>query len=96
MGLGRKTVGSRTRVLTLIVSVLFAVFLTQVTAHFHERGQNETTCRVCQAAHLSSVLPPATLSLCVAPHAVEYVGPFVVVYHDEFFFNDSPSRAPPL
>lgn len=95
MGLEEKTAGNRTRVLTLIVTVLFVVFLTQVTAHIHERGQNETTCWVCQAAHLSSILPSATLPLCVAPHAVEYVGPSVVAYHDEFFFNDSPSRAPP-
>ena len=95
MALGEKTVGNRTRVLTLFVTVLFVVFLTQVTAHIHERGQNETTCRVCQAAHLSSILLSATLPSCVAPHAIEYVGPFVVAYHDEFFFNDSPSRAPP-
>ena len=90
-----KPIGNRTRVLTLFLAVLFVVFLTQVTAHIHEKGQSETTCQVCQAVHLGSILPSGTLPLSVTPQAVGYVEPFVVAYHDEFFFHDSPSRAPP-
>jgi len=95
MAFGGKTIGNWTRVLALALAVLFVVFLTQITAHTHENGQNETTCQVCQAAHLGSILPSGTLSLFVTPLSVGYVEPFVVAYHDEFFFHDSPSRAPP-
>ena len=90
-----RTIGNRTRVLALILAVVFVVFLTQITIHTHQNGQNETTCQVCQAAHLGSILPLGTLALCVAPQPVGYVAAFVVAYHDEFFFYDSPSRAPP-
>ena len=95
MAPGGKTIGNRTRVLTLILAVVFVVFLTQITVHTHQNGQNEATCQVCQAAHLGSIPSLGTLELCVAPQAVGYVAPFVVAYHDEFFFHDSPSRAPP-
>jgi hypothetical protein len=90
-----KTIGNGTRVLALTLAVLSFVFLTQVAAHIHENGQNETTCQVCQAAHLGSIVPSGTLSLSVSPQSVGYVEPFVAAYHDEFFFHDSPSRAPP-
>ena len=36
-----------------------------------------------------------TLSLLIPLLAVGYVEPFVVAFHQEFFFHDSPSRAPP-
>ncbi len=90
-----KTIGNGTRVLALALAVLFVAFLTQVATHTHQNGHNETTCQVCQAAHLGSILVPGTLSLLVAPQSVGYVEPFVAAYHDEFFFHDSPSRAPP-
>ena len=95
MASGEKSIGSRTRVLTLLLAVFFLVFFTQVAVHTHENGQHEATCQVCQAAHLGSIQPAGTLALCVTPQAVGYVAPFVVAYHDEFFFHDSPSRAPP-
>jgi hypothetical protein len=84
-----------TRVLTLVTVVLFFGFVTQVVAHTHQSGQPETTCQVCQAAHLGSTLPSETLSLSVTPQCAGYVEPLVAAYHDEFFFHDSPSRAPP-
>jgi hypothetical protein len=95
MAAGEKTIGNWNRVLALALAVLFVVFLTQVATHTHQGGQNDTICQVCQAAHLGSILPSGTLSLAVSPQSVGYVGPFVVAYHDEFFFHDSPSRAPP-
>jgi hypothetical protein len=90
-----KTIGNGTRVLALTLAVLFVAFLSQVATHTHQNGHNETTCQVCQAAHLGSILLSANLSLLVAPQSVGYVEPFVVAYHDEFFLHDSPSRAPP-
>ena len=84
-----------TRVFTLVMAVLFVGFVTQVVAHTHQSGQPETTCQVCQAAHLASTLPSEVLSLSITPQCAGYVEPFVAAYHDEFFFHDSPSRAPP-
>jgi hypothetical protein len=95
MPLKGKIIGKHARALALVLAVVVVVFLAQVTVHTHANGQNETTCQVCQAAHLGSILPSGTLPLCVTPQAVGYVAPFVVAYHDEFFFHDSPSRAPP-
>jgi hypothetical protein len=92
-----KNTGIWTRVSIFVLAVLLAVFLTQVATHIHQDGQNETSCQVCQAAHLSSILPSATLLLVfVAPQTVGYVKAFVVAYHSEVFVHDSPSRAPPL
>jgi hypothetical protein len=90
-----KTIGNGTRVLAFTLAVLFAAFLTQVATHTHQNGQNDTTCQVCQTAHLGSILLSGTLSLFVAPQSVGYVEPFVVAFHQEFFFYNSPSRAPP-
>jgi len=90
-----KTIGNWTRVLTFTLAVLFVVFLTQTATHTHQNGQHETTCQVCHAAHLGSILPSGTLSLSATPQSVGYVEPFVAAYHEEFFFHDSPSRAPP-
>ena len=95
MPLKGKIIGKHARALALVLAVVVVVFLTQATVHTHANGQNETTCQVCQAAHLGPVLPSGTLPLSVDPQAVGYVEPFVVSYHDEFFFHDSPSRAPP-
>jgi hypothetical protein len=95
MALGGKTIRNCTRVLTLTLAVLFVVFLTQTANHTHQNGQHETTCQVCHAVHLGSILPSGTLSLSATPQSVGYVEPFVAAYHEEFFFHDSPSRAPP-
>ena len=95
MVVGRKAIGNWTRVFTLTLAVLFVVFVAQVVTHTHQNGQNETSCQVCQAAHLGSTVPSGTLLVPVAPQAAGYVGPFVVAFHEEFFFHDSPSRAPP-
>ena len=90
-----KTIGNCTRVLTLTLAVLFVVFLTQTSTHTHQNGQDETTCQVCHAAHLGSILLSGALLLCATPQSAGYVEPFVAAYHEELFFHDSPSRAPP-
>ncbi len=84
------------RVLTLTLAVLFALFAAQGLTHSHADGQNEATCQLCQAAHLGSAPTAGTTSLVSPLLATGYVQPFVVTIHQELFFHDSPSRAPPI
>lgn len=90
-----KTRGKVARLLAFSLAVAFVVFVSQVASHSHAKGQNEATCQVCQAAHLAPV-PAAGIPLVVAPFvATGYVQPFLLALHEELFFHDSPSRAPP-
>lgn len=91
---GETTIRTTTRVMALSLALLLGVFLTLVVAHSHQDGQSETTCQVCQAAHIA----PAPLTATLAVHAliaIEYVRTYSVAFDQEFFFHDSPSRAPP-
>lgn len=91
---GKQTRGNPTRALAIALALLFAVFLTQAAAHSHQDGQSDSTCQVCQAAHVTQgplVTTLATHSL----FAFEHVRPANFVFHQEFFVHDSPSRAPP-
>lgn len=92
---GEKVIQNWTKTLAFALVVLVVVFLSQVAVHTHETGQNETTCQICQAVHLGSILLCSVFSICVILEAAEYVAPFVLAFHQEFFFHDSPSRAPP-
>ena len=83
------------RVLALALAVLFVLFVGQALSHSHAKGQSEAACQVCQAAHLGPILPAGPLSVHIPLQAVGYVEPFIVAFHQEFFFHDSPSRAPP-
>ena len=83
------------RVLALALAVLFVLFSAQAQGHSHEKGQNEATCQVCQAAHIGSAPASVGLSLFTPLSAGGYVEPFVVAFHQELFFHDCPSRAPP-
>ena len=90
-----KTRGKLARLLAFSLAVLFVVFVSQVAGHTHVNGQNEATCQVCQTAHLGPV-PEAGIILLHAPFlATGYVQPFLSALHEELFFHDSPSRAPP-
>jgi len=83
------------RVLALSLAVVFVLFVAQAATHSHDKGQNEATCQVCQAAHLVSA-PTAGTALLLGPLlAAGSVQSIVVTIHSEFFFDDSPSRAPP-
>jgi len=83
------------RVLALTLAVLFALFAAQALIHSHVEGQNEAACQLCQAAHLGSAPTAGTASLVSPLLAAGYVQPFIVTIHQELFFHDSPSRAPP-
>ena len=90
-----KTRHGQVRVVALILAVLFVVFVAQGLSHSHPSGRADAACQVCQAAHISSApksLTPSPFSPLVA---TGYVQPFIVTIHQELFFHDSPSRAPP-
>jgi hypothetical protein len=83
------------RVLALSLVVVFVLFVAQAPFHSHAKGQNEAACQVCQAAHIGSGPKALTASLFSPLLAIGYVQPFVAATHQEFFFHDAPSRAPP-
>jgi hypothetical protein len=91
----RRTRHGLVRALALSLAVVFVFFVAQVLFHSHVSGQSEATCQVCHAAHLGSTPTAGTTSLVSPLLAAGYVQPFVVIIHQEFFFHDSPSRAPP-
>jgi hypothetical protein len=79
----------------LTLAVLSVLFVAQALTHSHVKGQSEAACQICQAAHIGSA-PTAGIASLVSPLVTtEYVQPFVATIHQEFFFHDSPSRAPP-
>lgn len=83
------------RAFALAVAVLFVLLVTQAPGHSHENGHNEAACQICQAAHIGAV-PTVGVELLSSPLlAAGYVKPFIVAFHQELFFQDSPSRAPP-
>lgn len=90
-----KTRHDLARVLALALALLFAVFCAQALSHSHANGQDEAACQICQAAHLGPA-PASVTPLLLTPFLTTgYVQPFVVTFHQELFFHDSPSRAPP-
>jgi hypothetical protein len=92
---GAKMRRSLARLLAFSLVLLFVVFVSQVVSHSHVNGQNEATCPVCQAGHFGPA-PQAAILLLQAPLvSTGYVQPFFSALHDELFFHDSPSRAPP-
>jgi hypothetical protein len=92
---GAKIRRNLARLLAISLVLLFVVFVSQVGSHSHAKGQNEATCQVCQAAHLGPA-PQAGILLLQAPLlSTGYVQPFLPALHEELFFHDSPSRAPP-
>jgi hypothetical protein len=92
---GAKTRSTLARLLAFSLVMLFVVFVSQAASHSHAKGQNEATCQVCQAAHLGQA-PHAGILLLHAPLlSTGYIQPFLSAFHEELFFHDSPSRAPP-
>jgi len=92
---GAKMRKNLARLVAFNLVLLFVVFVSQVASHSHAKGQNEATCQVCQAAHLGPA-PQAGILLLQAPLlSTRYVQPFLPALHEELFFHDSPSRAPP-
>jgi len=82
--------------LAVALAALWVLVLSQALTHIHAKGENEAACQICQAAHIGSA-PTVGVELLSGPVEVaEYVLPFDVTFHQELFFHDGPSRAPPL
>jgi hypothetical protein len=92
---GDKTKPTINRALALALAVVFLVFLVQVASHSHEKGKSEATCQVCQAARANSYPPFGASSAQIHLQQLGYPEPFALAFHQEFFFQDCPSRAPP-
>jgi hypothetical protein len=92
---GAKMRKNLARLLAFSLVLLFVVFISQVASHTHLKGQNEATCQVCQAAHLGPAPQVGVLLLHAPLLSTGYIPPFLSALHDELFFHDSPSRAPP-
>jgi hypothetical protein len=90
-----KTRGNLARLLAISLAMLFVVFVSLVASHNHASGQNEAACQTCQAAHLGKAPQAGILLLHAALLSIGYVPPFLLALHEELFFHDSPSRAPP-
>jgi len=95
MAVGTKTAKNSTRVLAFALALVFALFFAEIAVHTHQNGQNDTTCQVCQGAHVAPA-PVASALAVGALVAFEHVQPTVARFHQELFFEDCPSRAPPL
>jgi hypothetical protein len=66
-----------------------------LATHTHQDGQNETTCQVCQAAqHVAPIAVASTLATQTFI-TFDYVQPVGMQFRQEFFYQQSPSRAPP-
>jgi hypothetical protein len=90
-----KTTHGLARALALTLALLFVVFYVQALSHSHSNGQDEAACQLCQAAHIGSA-PASVVPLLLTPLlSIGYVQPFILTFHQELFFHDSPSRAPP-
>lgn len=83
------------RVFALALVFLFVLFFVHVLAHPHQRGQNEAACQACHVGHLLFPLTAANPTFHLPLLPAGSVQPFVSRFHQEFFFEDSSSRAPP-
>jgi hypothetical protein len=82
--------------LACLLAVFALSFLLQLAPHSHENSHDEAACRLCQAAHLG--VAPAVVGPTISAPLVtlEIIATVVPVLLAEFFFEQSPSRAPPL
>jgi hypothetical protein len=90
-----KTSNSWVRLLAFGLAVLSILFVVQAQTHWHANSQDEAACQVCQVAHVGSAPTPIAPLLLAPLLTTGYIEPFVASFHQELFFHDSPSRAPP-
>jgi len=83
------------KVLAVTLSLFFVFFLSQVASHSHPNSASEVACHVCQVAHVGTAPQPGALAVEGPDVWTDYVQPFLLTLHEELFFHDSPSRAPP-
>jgi hypothetical protein len=81
--------------LAIALGVMSLLFLLQVTTHSHATGQDESACRLCQAAHLVMAPALSALQMSVPLVSCGQVTATVAIHVSEAFSEQSPSRAPP-
>ena len=81
--------------LAIALGLLSLLFLIQVSAHSHANGQDESACCLCQVAHLGVAPAVSALVLSVPLVSFGQVTATATFTISEFFFEQSPSRAPP-
>jgi hypothetical protein len=84
------------RTMAMALACCLLLFLVQVVIHGHEKGHNETACRVCHAAHLVSAPAISAFLLDTPLEPNGRVYELSVKFHKELFAHDAPSRAPPV
>jgi len=83
------------RTLAMALACCLVLFLVQIVVHGHEKGQDESACGVCHAAHIGSAPSINAFSLGTPLVVRGSVAEIEVHFHKDLFANDSPSRAPP-
>jgi len=83
------------RLLAIALSILTVFFIVLSSSHFHADGHSDTTCPICQAAHIG-VSPALAIAQLPAPlvHRAEPPA-FVPSVHIEQSLSSAASRAPP-
>jgi hypothetical protein len=81
--------------LAYALALVGLLFLLQVAPHNHTNSHEEAACGLCQVAHLG-VAPAVSLpSFSVPLVLLGRIETYTAVAHTEFFYDHSPSRAPP-
>jgi len=75
-----------------LCTLLFAVFS---SSHIHSAGQDDATCRLCQAAHVGITTAPSAEALPALLIERAELPPLLCSVALELFLHNAPSRAPP-
>jgi len=87
--------GNAARLLALTLCLLTVFFVVSSTSHIHPNGQEDASCRLCQAAHMGISAGLATQALPVPLVVRAEVQNFVPFVHSELFLPGASPRAPP-
>ena len=92
---GKRLSGNAVRLLAFSLCVLTVFFVVSSTSHIHPNGQEDASCRLCQAAHMGISAGLATQTLPVPLVERAEVQNFVPFIHSELFLPSASPRAPP-
>ena len=84
------------RLAALTIAVFLALFLFQVTSHFHANGQDQAACNRCQLAHVGIAFEKINLFSPAPLPAVGRAIALVLTFHPDPISDRSLSRAPPV
>jgi hypothetical protein len=81
--------------LAYVLALFALVFLLQLAPHTHANGHDEAACGLCQVGHVGVAPAVALPNLSVPFVSLGLIAGFTAFPLPEFFFEQSPSRAPP-